>query len=43
MGVGAETVVADHGLAPIGDMGRHPGDELEGFFVMLGIQSVICF
>ena len=26
-GVGVETVIADHDLALVGDMGRHPGDE----------------
>ena len=28
-GIGVEPVGADHGLALVGDMGRHPGDELQ--------------
>jgi hypothetical protein len=29
LGVGVQAVIADHDLALVGDMGRHPGDELQ--------------
>ena len=29
MGVGVKAVVADHDLALVGDMARHPGDKLQ--------------